>query len=90
MHHIFDVYGAETPNYARITKWLELFGDQLSYKNLSGGQMMNIFFKKFFPNRKIFKKLINIYYNTESAATFEHQVKELLATDHSKSSKRHA
>lgn len=88
LQHILDIYDTDSPNYVHIIKHLELFGDNLSYKNLNGDQMLTVFFKKFFTNKKIFKRLINYYQNTESSSVFENQVKDLLSSDESKSKKR--
>ena len=53
-----DIDNGEIPNYKRFLRQKELFGASLSYKNLNGDQILTIFTKKFFSNRKMFKKLI--------------------------------
>lgn len=65
-----DIGSRQVPNYNRIVKQKELFGANLSYKNLSGDEMVNFFFKKLVTNQDKFAKLVELTLDQETGEVY--------------------
>ena len=89
MERILEIYGedidqGEYPHYNHLVAQKELFGAQLSFKNINGDQMMTIFTRKLFTNKKLFQKLIDTFIAAKNMTVFEEQIKALLYSEETK------
>ena len=80
---IFTVFGAEIargelPDYQNLVRKRALFSANLSFKNLSGDQMLLIFTKKLVRDEETFKKLVYFALDADSDSSFETKLRNLL------------
>ena len=73
-----DIEQGDFPSYNLFVKHKELFSASLSYKNLSGEQMVTIFTRKFFTNRSQFRRMLEYFIHTPDKMAFEEKVKCLI------------
>jgi len=92
LQKVFDVFGGdlegkrgkvELPPYHLLVRQKELFSANLSYKNLSGEQILAHFAKKLVPGAAEFKQLLQIAQSDATAGpeSFESAVRKLLESD---------